>query len=66
MLLARSPLREYWRRTPGSAAKPDSSILDEEGVLIEQFQTRVNQGLCKKSHAIAPRFAGRYPCRPHL
>ncbi|MFK5977442.1 MAG: hydantoinase B/oxoprolinase family protein [Rhizobiaceae bacterium] len=48
-------------KTPGSAP-PDSSHIEEEGVLIDNFLL-VKQGGLQDAHARALLASGRYPCR---
>jgi len=48
-------------RTPGSAP-PDSTHIDEEGVLIENFRL-VNQGQLCEAETEALLGSGKYPCR---
>ncbi|MBX2805387.1 MAG: hydantoinase B/oxoprolinase family protein, partial [Hyphomicrobiales bacterium] len=48
-------------KTPGSAP-PDSSHIDEEGVLIENFLL-VKQGLLREAETRKLLASGRYPCR---
>ncbi len=52
-------------RTPGSAP-PDSTHIDQEGVLIDNFRL-VSKGLFRQAEAEAFLSSGRYPCRniPH-
>ncbi|RBI74047.1 5-oxoprolinase [Roseovarius sp. TE539] len=48
-------------RTPGSAP-PDSTHIDEEGVLIENFKL-VDRGTLREAEAERVLASGRYPCR---
>jgi 5-oxoprolinase (ATP-hydrolysing) len=48
-------------RTPGSAP-PDSSHIDEEGVLIDNFQL-VDRGVMREAETRALLASGPYPCR---
>jgi len=48
-------------RTPGSAP-PDSTHIDEEGVVIDNFKL-VDQGQLRESETRALLGSGRYPCR---
>ncbi|MEB8386719.1 hydantoinase B/oxoprolinase family protein [Rhodobacteraceae bacterium KMM 6894] len=48
-------------RTPGSAP-PDSTHIDEEGVLIDNFKL-VDQGQFRESETRALLASGKYPCR---
>ena len=48
-------------RTPGSSP-PDSTHIDEEGVLIENFRL-VSRGELREAEAVELLSSGRYPCR---
>ena len=48
-------------RTPGSAP-PDSTHIDEAGVLIDNLRL-VDRGVFQEAHAVKALSAGRYPCR---
>ncbi|MGR3344059.1 MAG: hydantoinase B/oxoprolinase family protein, partial [Paracoccaceae bacterium] len=48
-------------RTPGSAP-PDSTHIDEEGVLIDNLRL-VDRGVFQEARAVKALSAGRYPCR---
>ncbi len=48
-------------RSPGSAP-PDSTHIDEEGVLIENLRL-VNRGVLKEEKAVNVLSSGQYPCR---
>ena len=48
-------------RTPGSAP-PDSTVIEEEGVLIDNF-LMVEEGVLREAETMALLRSGKYPCR---